>query len=584
MRYTRFLFTLIFLCPGLRAQAEKATPLSALAKMPVREVTVFKDGHALMLHSGKMPTTTEGDVQLDNLPTPVLGTFWPYSADKKVKLSGVTASQRRVSVDRTALNMREMLEANVGSDIAYTDAKGVVHTGKLIAIPTRSAEELETTGLPGADPRLPEKGGVILIKTTEGTAVVGMDAIQNVTFRGDYKPKVSNEEFRNLLTLKLDWPNNRPEKLADVGMIYLQKGLRWIPSYKISLDGKENATIHLQATLINEMTDLNSVTAHLVVGVPTFFFQDTPDPIALQQAFAQLSPYFQTGAQTAYAFSNSIATQARMGERLGGQMGQMNDAAPIRNLGPEIGPTEKSEDLFLFTVKNVTLKRGQRMVIPVAELTLKYRDVYTLEVPVAPPAEIRPTINEQQAEILRLQMAPKILHKIRMTNKSAFPLTTAPALIVSGERVIAQGMMTYTAVGGETDLNLTTAVDVRVKKEEKETQRTPNAAQWRNTSFSRVDLNGVLSITNYRSEPIELEVTRLVMGKVDRADNGGAISMINLVEERGLYAGYPGAWWAGYSWPWWWSHFNGIGRITWKRKLEAGKSLNLTYDWHYYWE
>jgi hypothetical protein len=181
-------------------------------------------------------------------------------------------------------------------------------------------------------------------------------------------------------------------------------------------------------------------------------------------------------------------------------------------------------------------------------------------------------------------MAPKILHKIRMTNKSAFPLTTAPALIVSGERVIAQGMMTYTAVGGETDLNLTTAVDVRVKKEEKETQRTPNAAQWRNTSFSRVDLNGVLSITNYRSEPIELEVTRLVMGKVDRADNGGAISMINLVEERGLYAGYPGAWWAGYSWPWWWSHFNGIGRITWKRKLEAGKSLNLTYDWHYYWE
>ena len=62
--------------------------------MPVREVTVFKDGHALMLHQGKMPVEGSGDVLMDYLPAPVLGTFWPYSADKDAKLtcrSGRTA-------------------------------------------------------------------------------------------------------------------------------------------------------------------------------------------------------------------------------------------------------------------------------------------------------------------------------------------------------------------------------------------------------------------------------------------------------------------------------------------------------------
>ena len=46
--------------------------------MPVKEVTVFKDGHAFVLHEGAMPTDAAGNVLMDYLPSPVLGTFWPY--------------------------------------------------------------------------------------------------------------------------------------------------------------------------------------------------------------------------------------------------------------------------------------------------------------------------------------------------------------------------------------------------------------------------------------------------------------------------------------------------------------------------
>ncbi|HMO22861.1 MAG TPA: hypothetical protein PKC98_18010, partial [Candidatus Melainabacteria bacterium] len=50
------------------ALAEKATPLNSLAEIPVKEVTVFKDGHALVLHRGLMKTDTAGNVVMDDLP------------------------------------------------------------------------------------------------------------------------------------------------------------------------------------------------------------------------------------------------------------------------------------------------------------------------------------------------------------------------------------------------------------------------------------------------------------------------------------------------------------------------------------
>ena len=99
-------------------------PVSAAekgVKMPVKEVTVFKDGHAFVLHEGVLPTDTAGNVVLDNLPAPVVGTFWPYSADRKVKLKGVTAGRRRVMRAKPALDLPQLIEANQGKKVLVTE-------------------------------------------------------------------------------------------------------------------------------------------------------------------------------------------------------------------------------------------------------------------------------------------------------------------------------------------------------------------------------------------------------------------------------------------------------------------------------
>ena len=579
---------LISLCFTSLLRADPPTPMKALAKMPVKEVTVFKDGHAFVLHSGKMPTEANGNVVMDYLPTPVVGTFWPYSGEKSAKLTAVTASQHKVLVDHTAISLRDLIEANIGASVMVTEmpadggsgAKAIAYQATIVSVPEQSGEELEATSPPNGGEKLPLKGNVVLMKTADGSKVVNIDRILDITFKGDHKPLLAHEEFRNLLTLKLDWAGTKPAKEAEVGIMYLQRGIRWIPQYKIVIDGKDSATITLSATILNEMTDLDDVTAHLVVGVPSFAFKDTIDPISLQRTMAQLSQYFQPGSQTDNRFSNSMMAQVQANP----QAPEPAGPRPV-DLGPDLAGSSANEDLFLFTVKHVTLRKGQRMVLPIAEYKVPYRDVYTLDVPVAPPAEVRQHINtEREGELARLLQAPKIMHKIRLTNKGEFPLTTAPALLVKNDRVLAQGMMTYTAIGAETDLELTTAVNLRVAKSEKESKRTPNAATWQGNSYARTDLEGKLSLTNFSKEPVTVAVTRFVLGTADFADNGGKVEMVNQFEDTASGASAHPIWWGWYNWPVWWSHFNGTGRITWEVKLEPGKSVELNYTWHYFWQ
>ncbi|MBI3650339.1 MAG: hypothetical protein HY231_04760 [Acidobacteria bacterium] len=567
--------------------AQSPAPLSALAKMPVKEVTIFKDGHAFVLHEGKMPTDGAGNVLMDYLPTPVLGTFWPYSADKNIKLTSVVASERKVLIERTALRLIEMLDANRGAEVILTEKpaymeKPVPYVATLVGIPRRSSQELEATSPPNAGEKLPQKGDVIILKTSDGTKVLPLERIQDVTFKNEPKPTVGEEEFRNLLTLKLDWLGRNAAKTAEVGLVYLQRGLRWIPSYKITLDNQGNANVKLQATLINELADLEDVTANLVIGVPTFAFKETLDPISLQKEATPLSGYFQQSDRSQLMTQNAIMTQtARMGERRANSISDQ----PTGDLGPEVTDATQNEDLYLFTVTHITLKKGQRMALPVADYTVKYKDIYTVDLPFSPPTDVRMNLNsEQQAEIARLLNAPKATHKIRLTNSSNAPLTTAPALIVKDDRVLAQGMMTYTSVGGNVDLEITRAVDIQVAKSESETARTPNATRLNGDTYTRVDLNGSVKLTNYRKETADIEVTRYVLGNVTSATHNGEVRKINVMEsDRYTPIGNYPSWWGWYSWPAWWSQLNGIGRVSWKVNLEAGKSVDLNYNWNYFW-
>lgn len=573
---------LLGICVTFFIQTDAAANVSdgAIANMPVKEITIFKDGHAFVLHEGKMLAGTDGNVTIDYLPRPIIGTFWAYSADTNAKLTGVISHKRVVPVKRTALTIPELIEGNVGAKVRITEAGLAAYETTILGIPTRSTEELSSADPPGSPEKLPQRGSIVLLKFEGGVKAVPISRIQEVTFLDEPRLQLAGEQFRDMMTLKLDWGRRKPERDVDVGMVYVQRGVRWIPNYRIDIDGKGNAIVKLQATIINELADVEDVKAHLVIGVPKFAFENTLDPISLQQTVAQLSRHFRPDSQAAYAFSNMIMSQAERPVRRANVPANSN----VLDLGPDIAGSDKNEDLYIFTLEHVTLKKGQRMVVPVAEYKLEYRDVFVLDLPFGPPLEVRHNFNnEQQAKLAQLYHSPKVMHKIRLANSAKCPLTTAPAMILRQGRIIAQGMMTYTAVGASSDLELTAAVDIAVEKLDKETDRIGNAAKWDGYNYARSNLSGTIHLTNRRSDTVTLEIRRSILGHVDSAGHEGLIEHLGRHESGWMAPNSLPFWWGWYNWPHWWYHFNAVGRVTWECELKPGNSIDLEYKWHYFW-
>src|SRR5262249_11881742 len=99
---TLFSFTLTG--PGL-APGGHAGAKGARDRLPVREVTAFKDGHAFVLREGSMQPDADGRVVLEGLPVPVLGTFWPY-ATGDARVVSATAGRDRVVRQHEAVELR----------------------------------------------------------------------------------------------------------------------------------------------------------------------------------------------------------------------------------------------------------------------------------------------------------------------------------------------------------------------------------------------------------------------------------------------------------------------------------------------
>ncbi len=538
----------------LVAQAPTTLPV---AKLPVREVTVFKDGHAYVIRDSALPAAANGTVVLDELPVPVLGTFWPFATDG-ARLVSAKAGREKVKSDVAATDVRQIARANLGKDALVVTVDKERIEGKLLGVPSRQ------------EPPAASDGELLLVQTANGTRAIALANVRELEVRGEFVGKIANEEDKERLTLQVAGGGAG----ARVGVMYVQKGLRWVPAYRIDLDGKGGAAVQFEATLVNDLVDLEHATVNLVIGVPKFEFQGLVDPISLQQEAAQVA--VQMGQQQMFGnmLSNSVRSQSAMYRQAA--------AAPAADGEPTVVGGESNEDLFVFSVRDVTLKKGERLVLPISTFALGYRDVYRLEVPFAPPMEVRQGLQSAQViELAKQLAAPKVRHALRIKNGSDGPLTTAPALVLASGRVLAQGRVTYTPKGGESDLEINVAVDIGVETEEHETKRDAGPIRLGGENYGRVDVAGSIAIANHKGVPVEIEVTRRTLGLHDDVGQGGARKQLDLVQAWN--DGSTPGWWGWWSWPYWWFQNNGFAEFRWVVKLEANASVKLDASWHYFW-
>jgi hypothetical protein len=196
-------------CASARPAAACHSAPAIPASMPVQEVTLFKDGHAFVLQSGRLPTNEDGDVPLDQLPSPVLGTFWPYASDRRARLRSVTSGRSDRRVQRTALDLRQLVEGNAGVEVVVSEIEGPTYKARIIGVPARRPDEERRDPPGGARPV--EPAGVVLFETEDGTKVVRLDRIRDVRFTGAYRSTVAEDDVLDRMTLRLDW-EGAPQK------------------------------------------------------------------------------------------------------------------------------------------------------------------------------------------------------------------------------------------------------------------------------------------------------------------------------------------------------------------------------------
>jgi hypothetical protein len=265
------------------------------------------------------------------------------------------------------------------------------------------------------------------------------------------------------------------------------------------------------------------------------------------------------------------------------QVARMSEfrAAATAESGEPLPGSDVNEELHIFTLNDVSIRQGERIVVPVGRWKVPRSDAFSLVLSSRPPQEIwRQFNNEQQARLARLMKRPQVDRLAILNNTTDAPFTTAPALFIEAGRVMGQGTMTYTPVGGSVEVVVNRAVDISVAHVEEETSRIPNARTWGSTVFDQVSLHGTIELTNRRDKPIDIRVRRELIGVADNVDLDGKTVRQGLTEHSG---GPASIWWQWYSWPSWWTHLNTRSDVIWNFTLGAGKSQQLGYDWHYYW-
>jgi hypothetical protein len=566
-------------------------------KLTTEKVIVFKDGYCLIIKRGTAVADKNGEVYTAEVPdSAVLGSFW--ATPKEGRLVNITAgwkeTEQETKKEVACSGTLEILEANLGKQCSLQLPDKSFLEGKIAQVltqPTSTAitePERVALGFPvtalrpqlssAAVPTVHSQvitgivGSQFVMKTEDGDVLIPASDVQRLTIK-DMKTTLTRTIKTKERTKRLTFRFAEAGQRQDMLLMYFRPGVRWIPTYRVNLTAnakKEKvAEISMQAEILNEAEDLIDMPVDIVVGVPNFRFRTNVSPLVLEQtlrnALVEAAPNLMGNYRN--DLSNALMTQ-RIGEfrRDAAHANAVADGGSV-DLPDEL-TASGAQDLFVYNLPKMTLRKGERAAVPILSTEVPYRDIYTWDLHLK-RSDIATAPSGSGVESPLALSQNKVWRQIELVNNTNLPWTTGAAMIMEGRQPLAQELLTYTSPKDYCRVPVTVSVDTRGSFEESETGRELKALRWSGYDYAKVHLKASLDVCNNKPETIDVEIAIRFGGKADEVSHDGKVTLAAYrAEDWQDYRGHPAV--------------NNSSVVVWRATLKPGETFQPTVDFHYF--
>lgn len=505
---------------------------AAAAPAP-HEALLFKSGQAYLVRD--VPVAAGAASARMLLPEGIHGTLWLGSST--LTLVSARSLLADAGVEQEVGDLVGILRMAVGREVTLEVLGGGDGGGNQF-VSGRILRLLETPPVQaaGAVP-MPGRPSVLVLDHL----VIPVDRVVGATLRFD--PGAAAWSYRAPVRRPVLEATLQPAAQAGaLSFSSMANGLAWAPSYVLQLGAEGQGRLVGKAVIVNDLEDLAETHVRLVVGYPNIQFAEVRDPLFPEVALSQFQ-----------AMLNQPQGQERLGVALQNYSANTARFDSMPSGPPQATPGETAEDLYLYDVGTVSLKRGERAYLPLLEQAVEYKHRFDWELPDKVDRYANFSPGEEAED-------PPVWHVLRVCNHGAAPWTTAPILITGELGPLAQSSLDYTPVGGENGVRLTQALDIvgkslEVRADEARAQR--ESVVLFGGSYERVRVKGTLELVNHSRRAAPMHVVKHVSGDLAATPEGAAVAG----EAQGL------------------GQINASRTLTWEFELAAGGTWKAEYEY-----
>lgn len=474
----------------------------------ITSVSMFKNGFSFVAHETRV--TSSGEYIIPQPPQAAYGTFWHLpSAGISIKRATVTNVDTQTTIPVHSLDA--LLDLNKGRQV----------TLDFYDLPTVTGTLMESLG------------DQLMIKGTDGIEIVAKSRIKRVLFPQDPTTQVKATETSRVLSLDVD-----AKQAGTISTVGLERGLAWLPSYSLDISDSKQLELVAKATIVNELADLDNVDAGFITGFPNLPYSYITDPLISDDSLDAILAKLIQGVGLEEAKDASMLTQNAAPEGRSTGVGRGSFGSPA-------GAGEQHEDLYVYHLPAVSLKKGDRATYTLFTTKTPYDHLYTWDV--------SPTDGVGRGDSTK-----NVWHSITFKNTSGKPLTTGVATTFQKGQLLGQSQMDYSTAGADVEVRITKALDIQADAIEEEVSRDRASLHLPGGStYDLITMKGTLTATNHKPTAAKMRISVSFAGDLASADGSPKVTK----GAKGL------------------GELNTGTGLEWRPEVRFGASLKLTYTY-----